>query len=81
MCGVNDTDLCVAIFRFSQVVFVTSNNFTHNLLFVLIFVLRRKGSKTKKIMKEEEIEKGDYRPPTPKVFFCVDFVGLEPNGI
>ena len=35
MCGrgVNDTDLCVAIRRFSQVVFVTSNNFTHNLLF------------------------------------------------
>ena len=33
MYGVNDTDLCVAICRFSQVVFVTSNNFTHNLLF------------------------------------------------
>ena len=33
ICGVNDTDLCVAICRFSQVVFVTSNNFTHNLLF------------------------------------------------
>ena len=33
VCGVNDTDLCVAICRFSQVVFVTSNNFTHNLLF------------------------------------------------
>ena len=33
MCGVNDTDLFVAICRFSQVVFVTSNNFTHNLLF------------------------------------------------
>ena len=33
MCGVNDTDLCIAICRFSQVVFVTSNNFTHNLLF------------------------------------------------
>ena len=33
MCGVNDTDLCVAICRFSQVVFVPSNNFTHNLLF------------------------------------------------
>ena len=33
ICGVNDTDLCVAISRFSQVVFVTSNNFTHNLLF------------------------------------------------
>ena len=35
MCGVNDTDLCVAICRFSQVVFVTSNNFTHNLLFYI----------------------------------------------
>ena len=33
MCGVNDTDLCVEICRFSQVVFVTSNNFSHNLLF------------------------------------------------
>ena len=27
ICIVNDTDLCVAICRFSQVVFVTSNNF------------------------------------------------------
>ena len=27
------TDLCFAICRYSQVVFVTSNNFTHNLLF------------------------------------------------
>ena len=27
------TDLCFAICRFSQVVFITSNNFTHNLLF------------------------------------------------
>ena len=33
MCEVNDTDLCIAICRFSQVMFVTSNNFTHNLLF------------------------------------------------
>ena len=33
------------------------------------FVLRKKGSKTKKRMKEEEIEKGDCGPPTPKVFF------------
>ena len=31
--GVNDTELCFAIFRFSQVVLVASNNFTHNLLF------------------------------------------------
>ena len=34
-----------------------------------IFVLRKKGSKTKKRMKEEEIEKGDCGPPTRKVFF------------
>ena len=27
------SDLCFAICRFSQVVFVTLNNFTHNLLF------------------------------------------------
>ena len=33
--GVNDTDLCVATCRFSQAVFATSNNFTHNLLFYL----------------------------------------------
>ena len=44
------------------------------------FVLRKKGSKTKKRMKEEEIEKGDCGPPTPKVFFFWDFVGLEPSG-
>ena len=35
----------------------------------LIFVLRKKGSKTKERMKEEEIEKGDCGPPTRKVFF------------
>ena len=34
-----------------------------------IFVLRKKGSKTKERMKEEEIEKGDCGPPTRKVFF------------
>ena len=39
MCGVNDTDLCVAICRFSQFVFVASNNFTHNLLFYFQYVL------------------------------------------
>ena len=33
MCGVNDNDLCSAICRISQVVFVTSIKFTHNLLF------------------------------------------------
>ena len=32
------TDLCFAICRFSQVVFVTSNNFTHNLLFLFPIV-------------------------------------------
>ena len=32
------TDLCFAICRFSQVVFVTSNNFTHNLLFLIPIV-------------------------------------------
>ena len=35
------------------------------------FVLRKKGSKTKERMKEEEIEKGDCGPPTRKVFFLV----------
>ena len=47
-----------------------------------VFVLRKKGSKTvtKERMKEEEIEKGDCRPPTRKVFFFCDFVGLEPSG-
>ena len=35
----------------------------------LIFVLRKKGRKTKERMKEEDIEKGDYGPPTRKVFF------------
>ena len=34
-----------------------------------VFVLRKKGSKTKERMKEEEIEKGDRGPPTRKVFF------------
>ena len=29
-------------------------------------------------MKEEEIDKGDYGPPTQKVIFL--FVGLEPSG-
>ena len=33
------------------------------------FVLRKKGSKTKERMKEEEIEKDDCGPPTRKVFF------------
>ena len=38
---------------------------------VLIFVLRKKGGKTKKRMKEKEIEEGDCRPPTRKVFFKI----------
>ena len=35
-------------------------------------VLRKKGSKTKKRTREEEIEKGDYGPPAWKVYsrFC-----------
>ena len=37
------------------------------------FVLRKKGSKTKERMKEEEIEKGDRGPPTRKVFFQNNF--------
>ena len=47
--------------------------------FSFIFVLTKKGRKTKKRKKEEEIEKRDCGPPTWKVFFC-DFVGLEPSG-
>ena len=47
--------------------------------FVCIFVLRKKGSKTKERMKEEEIEKGDCGPPTRKVYFF-GFVGLELGG-
>ena len=39
MWGVEDNDLCVAICRVSQVVFVTSNNFTHNLFFLFLIVL------------------------------------------
>ena len=31
----------------------------------IIFVLRKKGSKTKERMKEEEIEKGDCGPRSP----------------
>ena len=46
---------------------------------LLIFVLRKKGRKTKKRIKEEEIEKGDCGPPTRKINFG-DFGGLEPSG-
>ena len=47
-----------------------------------IFVLRKKGGETKKRirMKEKVIEKGDCGPPTRKVSFVWDFVGLEPSG-
>ena len=34
-----------------------------------MFVLRKKGSKTKKRMKEEEVEKGDCGSPTRKSLF------------
>ena len=46
---------------------------------VLILVLRKKGSKMKKRMKEEEIEKGDCQPTTRKVIFF-RFFELEPSG-
>ena len=48
-----------------------------------IFVLRKKGSKTKKRMKEEEIEKGDCVPPTRKVFFEIlsDLNQAVPNDL
>ena len=45
----------------------------------LIFVLRKKGSKMKERIKDEEIAKGDCGPPTRQVFFFWDFVGLEPS--
>ena len=45
--------------------------YTYNSNKEFIFVLRKKGSKTKKRMKEEEIEKGDCGPPTRKVFFLL----------
>ena len=37
-------------------------------------MLREKGSKTKKRMKKEEIEKGDCGLPTRKVFFFVEIL-------
>ena len=40
------------------------------IIFLFLFiVLRKKGSKTKERMKEEEIEKGDCGPPTRSLFF------------
>ena len=38
-----------------------------NAEYLNIFVLRKKGSKTKERMTDEEIEKGDCEPPTRKV--------------
>ena len=57
---------------------VSCYHIDHIVTFDSIFVLRKKGSKMKKRMKEEEIEKGDCGrgPPTRKVCFW-DFVGLE----
>ena len=45
--------------------------------------LRKKGSKTKKRMKEEEIEKGDCGLPTPKVLFeiLLDLNQAVPNHL
>ena len=45
---------------------------------VFIFVLRKKGSKTKERMKEEEIEKAIAGRQPEKSFF--GFVGVEPSG-
>ena len=39
------------------------------MLALVIFVKRKKGSKTKKRMKEEEIEKGDCGPPNSESLF------------
>ena len=46
---------------------------------VKFLFLRKKGSKKKKRINEERIEKGDCGPPTRKDCFR-DFVGLEPSG-
>ena len=47
----------------------------------LIFVVRKKGSKTKDRMKEEETEKGDCGPPTRKAFFFFTVGHLSPSPI
>ena len=60
----------LAISRVWQQVILRTSFLT---LALVIFVLRKKGSKTKKRMKEEEIEKGDCGPPTRKVFFFLRF--------
>ena len=57
---------------YSMLVFATSSGQAW-----LIFVLRKKESKMKKIMKEEGLEKGECGPPARKVFF--ETVGLEPS--
>ena len=55
---------------FKALLSLDSPSFTNKSIDVpFIFVLRKKGSKTKERMKEEEIEKGDCGPPTRKVFF------------
>ena len=46
--------------------------------YFFFFVLRKKGSKTKERMKEEEIGKALAGRHPEKSFF--DFVGLEPSG-
>ena len=45
--------------------------------------LKKKGSKTKKRMKEEEIEKGDCGPPTRSLFFDIlsDLNQAVPNDL
>ena len=46
-----------------------------------IYPIKKKGSKTKKRMKEEEIKKDGCGLPTRKALrFCRTFVGLEPSG-
>ena len=48
---------------------------------ILIFILRKKRSKTKKRMNEEEIAGKAIAGSQPeKSFFFWDFVGLEPSG-
>ena len=48
------------------------------LLFIPVFLSRKKRTKMKK--RKKEIENGDHKPPTRKVFFFKIFDGLEPSG-